>query len=55
MANEYRQTLNAATILGQAKTVIQAEIDSAAELIDFFRRDLKGSSRLFFLVIFYFF
>lgn len=44
MANEYRQTLNAATMLGQAKTVIQAEIDSAAELIDFFRRDLKGSS-----------
>jgi 1-pyrroline-5-carboxylate dehydrogenase len=38
MANEYRQTLNAATMLGQAKTVIQAEIDSAAELIDFFRR-----------------
>ncbi|KAJ3652450.1 hypothetical protein Zmor_018412 [Zophobas morio] len=37
MANEYRQTLNAATMLGQAKTVIQAEIDSAAELIDFFR------------------
>lgn len=37
MANEYRAKLNAATMLGQAKTVIQAEIDSAAELIDFFR------------------
>lgn len=37
MAGKYRQTLNAATMLGQAKTVIQAEIDSAAELIDFFR------------------
>lgn len=37
MANQYRQELNAATMLGQAKTVIQAEIDSAAELIDFFR------------------
>lgn len=37
MANEYRQSLNAATMLGQSKTVIQAEIDAAAELIDFFR------------------
>ncbi|KOC60208.1 Delta-1-pyrroline-5-carboxylate dehydrogenase, mitochondrial [Habropoda laboriosa] len=37
MANKYRQQLNAATMLGQSKTVIQAEIDSAAELIDFFR------------------
>jgi 1-pyrroline-5-carboxylate dehydrogenase len=37
MANKYRMKLNAATMLGQAKTVIQAEIDSAAELIDFFR------------------
>lgn len=37
MAGKYRQELNAATMLGQAKTVIQAEIDSAAELIDFIR------------------
>ncbi|XP_028145636.1 delta-1-pyrroline-5-carboxylate dehydrogenase, mitochondrial isoform X2 [Diabrotica virgifera virgifera] len=37
MANQYRAKLNAATMLGQAKTMIQAEIDSAAELIDFFR------------------
>ncbi|XP_043798706.1 delta-1-pyrroline-5-carboxylate dehydrogenase, mitochondrial [Apis laboriosa] len=37
MATKYRQQLNAATMLGQSKTVIQAEIDSAAELIDFFR------------------
>ncbi|XP_073993091.1 delta-1-Pyrroline-5-carboxylate dehydrogenase 1 [Rhodnius prolixus] len=37
MATKYRQKLNAATMLGQAKTVIQAEIDSAAELIDFIR------------------
>ena len=37
IANKYRQQLNAATMLGQGKTVIQAEIDSAAELIDFFR------------------
>lgn len=37
MAGEYRQTLNAATMLGQSKTAIQAEIDAAAELIDFIR------------------
>jgi len=37
MANEYRADLNATTMLGQAKTVIQAEIDAAAEMIDFFR------------------
>ncbi|KAJ8734407.1 hypothetical protein PYW07_014958 [Mythimna separata] len=37
MAGSHRQQLNAATMLGQSKSVIQAEIDSAAELIDFFR------------------
>lgn len=37
MAGKYRQQLNAATMLGQSKTAIQAEIDSAAELIDFFK------------------
>lgn len=37
MATKYRQKLNAATMLGQSKTAIQAEIDAAAELIDFFR------------------
>ncbi|KAK9505066.1 hypothetical protein O3M35_009214 [Rhynocoris fuscipes] len=37
MAKECRQILNAATMLGQSKTIIQAEIDSAAELIDFIR------------------
>lgn len=37
MAHQFRQTLNASTMLGQAKTVIQAEIDAACELIDFMR------------------
>lgn len=37
MAGKYRQDLNATTMLGQSKTVIQAEIDSAAELIDFIK------------------
>jgi 1-pyrroline-5-carboxylate dehydrogenase len=33
----WRATVNAATMLGQSKTVIQAEIDAASELIDFWR------------------
>ena len=37
LATSWRATLNAATMLGQSKTVIQAEIDSASELIDFWR------------------
>ncbi len=37
LATKYRDTLNAATMLGQSKTVFQAEIDSACELIDFWR------------------
>ena len=37
LAGPYRPVLNAATMLGQSKTVHQAEIDAAAELIDFWR------------------
>ncbi len=37
LAGPWRSTLNAATMLGQSKTAHQAEIDSACELIDFFR------------------
>jgi 1-pyrroline-5-carboxylate dehydrogenase len=37
LAGPWRDTLNAATMLGQSKTVYQAEIDSACELIDFLR------------------
>jgi 1-pyrroline-5-carboxylate dehydrogenase len=36
-AGKYRAELNATTMIGQAKTIVQAEIDSACELIDFFR------------------
>uniref|UniRef100_A0AC35U5D1 Uncharacterized protein n=1 Tax=Rhabditophanes sp. KR3021 TaxID=114890 RepID=A0AC35U5D1_9BILA len=36
-AGKYRMDLNAATMLGQGKTIIQAEIDAACELIDFLR------------------
>jgi 1-pyrroline-5-carboxylate dehydrogenase len=37
LAGPWRDTLNAATMLGQSKSVLQAEIDSACELIDFLR------------------
>ena len=37
LATKYRYILNAASMLGQSKTVHQAEIDAACELIDFYR------------------
>jgi 1-pyrroline-5-carboxylate dehydrogenase len=37
LATTWRDTVNAATMLGQSKTVHQAEIDSACELVDFWR------------------
>jgi len=46
LAGPWRQTLNAATMLGQSKTAFQAEIDSACELIDFLRFNVAFASRL---------
>jgi 1-pyrroline-5-carboxylate dehydrogenase len=37
LAGKYRMIVNASTMLGQSKTPHQAEIDSAAELVDFYR------------------
>ena len=37
LAGPFRARLNAATMLAQSKNVMQAEIDAACELIDFFR------------------
>lgn len=37
LSGPYRYILNAATMLGQSKNILQAEIDSACELIDFWR------------------
>ena len=37
LAGPWRDTLNAATMLGQSKTAYQAEVDAACELIDFWR------------------
>jgi 1-pyrroline-5-carboxylate dehydrogenase len=37
LATTWRATMNAATMLGQSKTVFQAEIDAASEMVDFWR------------------
>ncbi len=47
LAGPWRQTLNAATMLGQSKTVFQAEIDSACEVIDFFRFNVHFAERIY--------
>ena len=41
IAGPYRAKLNAATMLGQSKNAYQAEIDSACEIIDFLRFNVK--------------
>ena len=47
LTTTWRQTLNAATMLGQSKTAFQAEIDSASELIDFWRYNVGFAEELF--------
>jgi|TARA_B110000263_G_scaffold245821_1_gene255962 1-pyrroline-5-carboxylate dehydrogenase len=37
LANKWRMRINAATMLNQSKTVFQAEVDAACELIDFWK------------------
>jgi 1-pyrroline-5-carboxylate dehydrogenase len=46
LAGPWRDTLNGATMLGQSKTPIQAEIDSACELIDFLRFNVHFGHKL---------
>ena len=46
LAGPWRDTLNAATMLGQSKTCYQAEIDSACELIDFLRFNVHFGQKL---------
>ncbi|HUL02303.1 MAG TPA: L-glutamate gamma-semialdehyde dehydrogenase [Gemmatimonadales bacterium] len=46
LAGDSRRVVNAATMLGQSKTVHQAEIDAACELIDFFRFNVHYAARL---------
>src|SRR5690348_116753 len=47
LTTTWRQTLNAATMLGQSKTAFQAEIDSASELIDFLRFNAHFAQELY--------
>ena len=47
LSGPWRMTLNAATMLGQSKTAHQAEIDAAAELIDFFRFNVAFMRRIY--------
>src|SRR4029079_11134770 len=47
LAGPWRQTLNAATMLGQSKPAHQAEIDSACELIDFWRFNVQYMTRIY--------
>ncbi len=47
LAGPWRDTLNAATMLGQSKTAHQAEIDSACELIDFWRFNCAYMQRIY--------
>ncbi len=47
LAGPYRMVLNAATMLGQSKTAHQAEIDSACELIDFWRFNLAYAEEIY--------
>ncbi|GAA1855784.1 L-glutamate gamma-semialdehyde dehydrogenase [Pseudonocardia ailaonensis] len=46
LAGPWRDTINAATMLGQSKSVQQAEIDAACELIDFLRFNVHYARRL---------
>ncbi|MGZ8735634.1 MAG: L-glutamate gamma-semialdehyde dehydrogenase [Nocardioides sp.] len=46
LAGPWRQRINAATMLGQSKTAYQAEIDSACELIDFWRFNVHYAKQI---------
>lgn len=47
LAGPWRARVNAATMAGQSKTAFQAEIDSACELIDFWRFNVQFAQRLY--------
>jgi 1-pyrroline-5-carboxylate dehydrogenase len=47
VSGKYRDTINAATILGQSKNLWQAEIDSACEVADFLRFNAYNASEIF--------
>ena len=47
LAGKYRPIVNAATVLNQSKTVLQAEIDAACEFIDFLRYNVSYMPQIF--------
>ena len=47
IAGPYRSKINVATMIGQSKTVHQAEIDSACELIDFLRFNVEFVTQIY--------
>lgn len=47
IAGPYRQKMNAATMLAQSKNAFQAEIDSACEIIDFFRFNVEYMRQIY--------
>ena len=47
LAGPWRDTVNAATMLGQSKNVFQSEIDAACELIDFFRFNVHYAAQIY--------
>ena len=47
LAGPYRAKLNAATMIAQSKNVMQAEIDAACELIDFFKFNVQYMTQLY--------
>ena len=46
LATKYRATINAATMLGQSKTIFQSEIDAACEMIDFWRFNVQFAGEI---------
>jgi len=47
ISTKYRYLINAATMLGQAKNIMQAEIDSVCESIDFLRFNAYFASQIY--------
>src|SRR5690606_32331050 len=47
IAGPYRYRMNAATMLGQSKNAYQAEIDSACEIVDFLRFNVKYMTEIY--------
>lgn len=47
LAGPFRQKINAATMIGQSKNSMQAEIDAACELVDFFRFNVEYMAQIY--------